>query len=103
MQIYRIQILQHLLFLRFNAREGLILHNVGYNDDSSGKFRPILYRGSLAEVATYYADPRPPFHRKYVGNIYLKYIIPLNLNFPHFHSRPMMKAISALVLQRHLS
>lgn len=49
---------------RFNPREGLVLHNVGYND--KGQYRPIMYRASLSEVATYYADPRPSFHRKYV-------------------------------------
>ena len=39
----------------FNWREGLVLYQVDY--DEGGKRRPILYRASLAEVLTAYADP----------------------------------------------
>jgi len=47
-----------------NAREGLTLHNVYYND--SGAIRPLMYRASVAELFVPYGDPRPPFHRKMV-------------------------------------
>ncbi|BDA50132.1 Primary amine oxidase [Coccomyxa sp. Obi] len=46
----------------FNYREGLVLHNVGYED--GGKVRPILHRGSLVEMAVPYGDPHAPFQRK---------------------------------------
>ncbi len=43
----------------FNAREGLVLHNVGYDDPlQGGRTRPILYRASLAEMAVPYGDPK---------------------------------------------
>jgi primary-amine oxidase len=42
----------------FNYREGLVLHDVSYDG------RPIMYRGSLVEMAVPYADPHPPFQRK---------------------------------------
>jgi primary-amine oxidase len=37
------------------AREGLVLYTVGYED--GGRVRPILYRGSLSEMAVPYGDP----------------------------------------------
>lgn len=46
----------------FNYREGLVLHNVTYND--GGKVRPIMYRASLVEMAVPYADPTYPYTRK---------------------------------------
>ncbi len=39
----------------FNAREGLVLHNVGWEEN--GRVRPILHRASLAEMAVPYGDP----------------------------------------------
>jgi primary-amine oxidase len=45
------------LRLSFNAREGLVLHTVGYEDD--GRLRPVLHRASVAELVIPYADPRP--------------------------------------------
>jgi primary-amine oxidase len=39
----------------FNLREGLVLHQIGFND--SGHTRPILYRASVSEVLTAYGDP----------------------------------------------
>jgi primary-amine oxidase len=45
------------LRLGFNAREGLVLHTVGYED--AGQVRPILWRASVAELYIPYADPRP--------------------------------------------
>lgn len=38
-----------------HPREGLVLYTVGYED--GGKVRPILYRGSLSEMAVPYGDP----------------------------------------------
>ena len=35
----------------FNPREGLVLHTVAYDG------RPIMYRGSIAEMIVPYADP----------------------------------------------
>jgi len=45
------------LRLSFNAREGLVLHTVGYEDQ--GRVRPVLWRASVAELFIPYADPRP--------------------------------------------
>jgi primary-amine oxidase len=41
--------------LGFNPREGLVLHQVGFNE--AGRLRPILYRASVSEVLTVYGDP----------------------------------------------
>jgi primary-amine oxidase len=41
----------------FNAREGLVLHTVGYEDD--GRLRSVLHRASIAELVIPYGDPRP--------------------------------------------
>lgn len=42
--------------LSFNGREGLVLHDVGYRDpDQGGRRRPVLHRGSIAEMAVPYA------------------------------------------------
>eukprot|EP00658_Telonema_sp_P-2_P080570 TRINITY_DN8045_c0_g1_i10.p1 TRINITY_DN8045_c0_g1~~TRINITY_DN8045_c0_g1_i10.p1 ORF type:complete len:681 (-),score=163.92 TRINITY_DN8045_c0_g1_i10:422-2464(-) len=38
----------------FNAREGLVLHEVGYQDGD--QLRPIMYRASLAEMTVPYGD-----------------------------------------------
>ena len=38
----------------FNWREGLVLHNVGYED--GGRVRPVLYRAAIAEMAVPYAE-----------------------------------------------
>ena len=46
----------------FNYREGLVLHDVGYED--GGRIRPVMHRGSLVEMCVPYADPNPPFQRK---------------------------------------
>jgi primary-amine oxidase len=42
----------------FNPREGLVLNTVAYQD------RPIMYRGSIAEMIVPYADPRESSYRK---------------------------------------
>jgi primary-amine oxidase len=41
----------------FDAREGLILHQIGFND--SGTLRPILHRASIPEMVVPYGDPQP--------------------------------------------
>ncbi|MCY7284758.1 MAG: primary-amine oxidase [Cyanobacteria bacterium CAN_BIN43] len=46
----------------FTPREGLVLYNVGYEDE--GKLRPILYRASLSEMVVPYGDPRVQHFRK---------------------------------------
>ncbi len=50
------------LRISFNPREGLVLHQVGYEDQ--GRIRPILYRASVAEMVVPYGDPRDPHFRK---------------------------------------
>jgi primary-amine oxidase len=46
----------------FTPREGLVLYQVGYEDQ--GKLRPILYRASLSEMVVPYGDPRVQHFRK---------------------------------------
>lgn len=46
----------------FNAREGLTLHHLRYDDD--GEDRSILYRASLTEMVVPYGDPTPTQRRK---------------------------------------
>jgi len=49
----------------FNAREGLVLHSVSYDDPHSGGApRAVAHRLSIAELAVPYGDPRPPYTRK---------------------------------------
>ena len=43
---------------------GLVLHQVGYNDDD--RLRPILYRASLSDMVVPYGDPNPMHHWKHV-------------------------------------
>jgi primary-amine oxidase len=50
------------LVVGFNAREGLTLHHLRYND--SGKDRSVLYRASLTEMVVPYGDPGPTQVRK---------------------------------------
>jgi primary-amine oxidase len=46
----------------FNAREGLTLHHLRYNDE--GKERSVLYRASLTEMVVPYGDPGETQRRK---------------------------------------
>lgn len=41
----------------FNAREGLVLHQIGYRDD--GRLRSICYRAAVSEMLVPYCDPSP--------------------------------------------
>ncbi|HEY2674170.1 MAG TPA: primary-amine oxidase [Rugosimonospora sp.] len=45
------------LRIGFDAREGLSLHQVSYDD--AGRRRPVLYRASVAEMVVPYGDPTP--------------------------------------------
>lgn len=42
----------------FNAREGIVLYDVRYDN------RPLFYRVALSDMNIPYADPRHPFHKK---------------------------------------
>lgn len=50
------------LRIGFTPREGLVLYQVGYEDQ--GRLRPILYRAALAEMVVPYGDPRIQHYRK---------------------------------------
>jgi primary-amine oxidase len=43
--------------LGFNAREGLVLHTIGYAD--RGRLRSVIHRASVAELVIPYGDPGP--------------------------------------------
>lgn len=44
--------------LTFNYREGIVLHDIHYDN------RSVFYRLALAEMTVPYGDPREPYHRK---------------------------------------
>ena len=48
----------------YTPREGLVIHNVTYED--RGKLRPILYRGALSEMVVPYGDPTNDHYKKQV-------------------------------------
>ncbi len=50
--------------LGFTPREGLVLHQVGYDD--RGTVRPVVYRASMSEMFIPYADPAPVHRLKNV-------------------------------------
>ena len=50
------------LHVGFSAREGLVLHRVGYRDE--GRLRPVLHRASLSEMVVPYGDPSPTHYFK---------------------------------------
>jgi primary-amine oxidase len=50
------------LRIGFNYREGLVLHQVGYEDD--GRVRPVAHRMSLAEMVVPYRDTSPEHYRR---------------------------------------
>lgn len=53
----------------FNYREGIVLNTVQYFDKDEGRYRPILYRGSFAEMVVPYADPVWPHPRKFAFDV----------------------------------
>ncbi len=50
------------LRLGFNGREGLVFHQVGYEDE--GRVRSIAHRMSFAEMVVPYRDPTPDHYRR---------------------------------------
>jgi primary-amine oxidase len=52
------------LRIGFSPREGLVLHDIGYED--RGKLRSIIYRASLSEMYIPYGDPAPTHRFKNV-------------------------------------
>ena len=48
----------------YSPREGLVLHQIGYED--RGRVRPVVYRASLSEMYIPYADPAPTHRIKNV-------------------------------------
>lgn len=51
----------------FNHREGIVLHNITFDD--RGKRRPVFYRLSLAEMVVPYGNPEHPHQRKHAFDI----------------------------------
>ncbi|MFC4464597.1 primary-amine oxidase [Streptomyces xiangluensis] len=45
------------LRIGFDAREGLILHQLAFHDRDKGRDRPVIHRASIAEMVVPYADP----------------------------------------------
>src|SRR6266567_991721 len=52
------------LRIGFTAREGLVLHRIGYHD--VGGLRSVIHRASLSEMFVPYADPAATHYRKLV-------------------------------------
>jgi primary-amine oxidase len=52
------------LRVSLHPSHGLVLHDVGYDDQ--GRVRPILYRASLADMVVPYGDSSPMHHWKHV-------------------------------------
>jgi primary-amine oxidase len=50
------------LRIGFNAREGLVLHAIGYED--GGRLRPVLHRAALSEMVVPYGHPGGGHYRK---------------------------------------
>ncbi|KAJ2956148.1 hypothetical protein NQZ79_g7968 [Umbelopsis isabellina] len=55
------------LRISFNYREGLVLHNVNYQDGDEK--RPLFYRMSLSEMVVPYAEPGAPHFRKHAFDV----------------------------------
>ncbi|TQE19216.1 primary-amine oxidase [Streptomyces ipomoeae] len=47
------------LRIGFDAREGLVLHQLAFHDRDQNRERPIIHRASIAEMVVPYADPSP--------------------------------------------
>ena len=46
--------------------DGLVLHQIAYDDPATGRIRPICYRASLSEMVVPYADPGPLYYWRHV-------------------------------------
>ncbi|KAG2179785.1 hypothetical protein INT43_003568 [Umbelopsis isabellina] len=55
------------LRISFNYREGLVLHNLNYQDRDER--RPLFYRVSLSEMVVPYAEPSSPHFRKHAFDV----------------------------------
>lgn len=55
------------LRISMNYREGLVLHNISYQDGAEK--RPLFYRISLSEMVVPYADTNNPYHRKHAFDV----------------------------------
>ncbi|KAG0175739.1 hypothetical protein DFQ28_003217 [Apophysomyces sp. BC1034] len=53
--------------ISMNYREGLVIHNVSYQDGKEK--RPLFYRISLSEMVVPYADPHSPHYRKHAFDV----------------------------------
>jgi primary-amine oxidase len=53
--------------ISMNYREGLVIHNVSYQDGAEK--RPLFYRLSLSEMVVPYADPHTPHYRKHAFDV----------------------------------
>ncbi|RUS34240.1 copper amine oxidase [Jimgerdemannia flammicorona] len=53
--------------ISFNYREGLVIHNVTYQDGD--KLRPLFFRMSMSEMVVPYADPESPHYRKHAFDV----------------------------------
>ncbi|KAI9015690.1 copper amine oxidase [Phycomyces nitens] len=53
--------------ISMNYREGLVIHNVSYQDGAEK--RPLFYRISLSEMVVPYADPFTPHNRKHAFDV----------------------------------
>lgn len=53
--------------ISMNYREGLVIHNVSYQDGPEK--RPLFYRISLSEMVVPYGDPLTPHHRKHAFDV----------------------------------
>lgn len=53
--------------ISMNYREGLVIHNVSYQDGPEK--RPLFYRISLSEMVVPYADPQAPHFRKHAFDV----------------------------------
>jgi primary-amine oxidase len=46
--------------------DGLVLHQIAYDDPAAGRIRPICYRASLSEMVVPYGDPGPLYYWRHV-------------------------------------
>jgi primary-amine oxidase len=46
--------------------DGLVLHQIDYDDPATGRTRPICYRASLSEMVVPYGDPGPLYYWRHV-------------------------------------
>ncbi|SCZ97604.1 BZ3500_MvSof-1268-A1-R1_Chr4-3g07289 [Microbotryum saponariae] len=57
------------MHIGFNYREGIVLNHVQHFDREEGRYRPIMYRASFAEMVVPYAAPEWPHPRKFAFDV----------------------------------